>query len=100
MGYRTEGIRNLCLVGHTGTGKTTLAESLLFAGGAIRKMGGVDTMDSVCDHTSQEHDYKHSLESAVCHFDYDGIHVNLIDTPGYPDLYGRAVAVLSVRIPQ
>ena len=95
MGYRTEGIRNLCLVGHTGTGKTTLAESLLFAGGAIRKMGGVDTMDSVCDHTSQEHDYKHSLESAVCHFDYDGIHVNLIDTPGYPDLYGRAVAVLS-----
>jgi len=95
MSYGSEDIRNVCLVGPSNSGKTQLAEALLFAGGAIPKCGSVDRGDTVSDYTARERQLGHSQYSSVLHLDHKGIHVNLIDTPGYRDFYGRALSVLS-----
>ena len=94
MAYRTADIRNVCLVGLSQTGKTQLAEALLHAGGAISHCGTVAHGDTVSDFTRRERQLGHSLYPSVCHFDHSGIHVNVIDTPGYRDLLGRALSVL------
>jgi len=94
MNYKSEDIRNVCLVGPSNAGKTQLVEALLFAGGSIEQCGSVDRGDTVSDFTAREQDLGHSQYSSICHLDHDGIHVNLIDTPGYRDFYGRALSVL------
>jgi len=94
MAYETGDIRNVCLVGASNAGKTQLAEALLHAGGAIPVCGSVDQGSTVSDFTEREKQLGHSQFSAVCHLDHGGIHVNLIDTPGYRDFYGRALSVL------
>jgi len=94
MAYSSTDIRNVCLVGPGNAGKTQLAEALLYAGGAITACGSVDQGDTVSDFTEQEHRLGHSQYASVCHLDHKGIHVNLIDTPGYRDFYGRALSVL------
>ena len=94
MAYATADIRNVCLVGPAHAGKTQLAEALLFAGGAIKEAGSVEGGNTVCDFATRERQQGHSLYPSVCHFTHAGIHVNLLDTPGYRDLYGRAVSVL------
>ena len=94
MAYSSTDIRNVCLVGSGNAGKTQLAEALLYAGGAITTCGSVDQGDTVSDFTEQEHRLGHSQYSSVCHLDHKGIHVNLIDTPGYRDFYGRALSIL------
>jgi elongation factor G len=95
MAYDTADIRNLALVGHAGAGKTLLAEALLHRAGAIATMGELARGTTVCDSDALERELGHSLDTAVCHFDALGRHVNLIDTPGYPDLLGRSQAVLA-----
>ncbi|TWT71053.1 elongation factor G [Crateriforma conspicua] len=85
-------IRNLCLCGHTGGGKTTIAERLLFAAGEIKRMGDVEHGNTVCDFTDEEQQHHHSLQPAVIHFDHEGHHVNVIDTPGMADFVGHAIA--------
>ncbi len=85
-------IRNLCLCGHTGAGKTTLCERLLFGAGEIKRMGDVESGSTVCDFTEEEQHHKHSLQPAIIHFDYEGHHVNVIDTPGMADFIGHAIA--------
>ena len=94
MPYASQDIRNVCLVGPSNGGKTQLAEALLFAGGAIPMCGSVDRGDTVSDFTSRERQLGHSQYSSICHLDHKGIHVNLIDTPGYRDFFGRALSVL------
>ena len=94
MGYITENIRNICLVGHASAGKTSLAEAMLAKTGAIGSPGSVESGDTVCDFTPQERKLGHSLDSAVVHLEHEGTEINLIDTPGYPDFSGRAEAVL------
>ncbi len=94
MTYRPEDIRNVCLVGSSNSGKTQLAEALLFAGGAIPECGSVDRGNTVSDFTPRERQLGHSQYASICHLDHKGIHVNLIDTPGYRDFYGRALSVL------
>jgi elongation factor G len=94
MPYATADIRNLVLVGHAGAGKTLLAEALLHRTGMIEAMGELARGTTVCDFDPQEKELQHSLDPSVCHFDAQGRHVNLIDTPGYPDLLGRSMAVL------
>ena len=93
--YTTDDIRNVALVGHGGAGKTTLAESLLAYAGVIGAPGNVTNGSSVCDFDAQEKEHQHSLYTAVAHFDHGSRHVNLVDTPGYPDLLGRALPVLA-----
>ncbi|HWP94187.1 MAG TPA: elongation factor G [Gammaproteobacteria bacterium] len=94
MPYTTADIRNLALVGHAGAGKTLLTETLLLRGGAIRAAGSLVQGTTVADSDPLEREFQHSLDVAICHMDVNGCHINLIDTPGYPDLLGRARAVL------
>lgn len=94
MAYASSDIRNVCLVGASNAGKTQLSEALLHAGGAIAECGSVDQGNTVSDFTDRERELGHSQYPSVCHLDHGGIHVNLIDTPGYRDFYGRALCVL------
>lgn len=87
-------IRNICLVGQAGSGKTTLTERLLFASGAIKRMGSVEEGTTVSDFTDEEKHHKHSLQPALAHFAFEGHDVNLIDTPGLADFLGQAIACL------
>ncbi len=93
--YATEAIRSIALVGHGAAGKTSLAEALLHATGAIPAKGSVDKGNTVCDFDPQEKDDGHSLNSAIANFGYEDTHVHLIDTPGYPDFAGQAIASLA-----
>ncbi len=93
--YSTETIRAVALVGHGGAGKTTLAEALLFKAGVIAAKGSVEKGSTVCDFDAQEKAAGHSLNSALVNFAAEGVHVHLIDTPGYPDFAGQAVAALA-----
>ena len=94
MSYTTENIRNIAITGHSGSGKTTLVEALLHDAGAINQKGSVKRGTTVCDFDPQEKTHQHSLDSAISSLDYHGSHVNLVDTPGYPDFLGRALAIL------
>ena len=94
MSYSTENIRNIAITGHSGSGKTTLVEALLHRAGAINQAGTVARGTTVSDFDPQEKTHQHSLDSALVNLDHDGSHVNLIDTPGYPDFVGRALSVL------
>lgn len=93
--YTTESIRALAFVGHGGAGKTTLVEALLFHAGAIAAKGSVEKGSTVCDFDAQEKSAGHSLNSALANFAWEGVHVHLIDTPGYPDFAGQATAALA-----
>jgi len=94
MPYSTADIRNVCLVGPSRAGKTLLTEALLLAGGKIKEKGSIDKGTTISDYTAREKDIGHSQFNSVCHLDHEGIHVNLIDTPGYRDFFGRALSVM------
>lgn len=89
--YRTEDIRNIALVGHTGAGKTTLIEALLAKSGAIGEAGTVERGTTTTDHDPLEKEYQHSLDSAIAGLEFEGVHINLIDTPGFADFRGPAL---------
>ncbi len=93
--YQTEDIRNIAFVGHTGCGKTSLVEALLARSGAIGEAGSVARGSTVTDHDPLEHEFEHSLDSAIASLDFEGTHVNLIDTPGFPDFRGATLAGMS-----
>jgi len=92
--YGTENIRNIALVGHAGSGKTSLVESLLHQGGAINQPGAIDKGTTVCDYDPEEKQHQHSIGSALAALDVGQTHINLIDTPGYPEFIGQALGVL------
>jgi len=92
--YNAEDVRNIALVGHAGAGKTTLVEALLAATGAIPQPGRVDKGTTVCDFDPLEKELMHSLDVGITSFNSAGKHVNLIDTPGFPDFIGRSINVL------
>lgn len=95
MSYSTETIRNVALAGHSGAGKTTLFEALLHAGGAIQTAGSLERGTTVSDFDPMERSRGHSLNTAIASTDHAGIHVNLIDTPGYPDFRGPTLSAFS-----
>ncbi len=92
--YNAEDVRNIALVGHAGSGKTTLVEALLAATGVISSPGSVTKGTTVCDFDPMEKELLHSLDASITSFSAHDKHVNLIDTPGYPDFLGRAISVL------
>src|ERR1700756_2644393 len=94
MGNTTSGIRNIALVGQAGAGKTSLIETLLLQAGAVRARGSPARGTTVSDFDPQEKRLQHSLDTTICSFDHDGVHINLIDTPGYADFLGRTLSVL------
>ena len=91
---RPENIRNVGLFGHGGSGKTSVAEALLFNAGEINRIGSVDAGNTVMDHEPEEIERHGSLSIGVASFDHDGTRVNLVDTPGYADFVGEALAAL------
>ncbi len=97
--FTTENLRTVALVGHGGSGKTTLAEGILAKSGMIITCGSVERGTTVCDSDPLEKAIQHSLRSAVTHFEWEkddgtGVRVHMIDTPGYPDFVGQALGVL------
>jgi elongation factor G len=92
--YTTADIRNVLLVGHGGCGKTSIADALLFESKAVTRKGSVADGSSYSDFEKEEKEHKHSIYSSVLHLDHLGKRINLIDTPGSPDLIGHAIAAL------
>ncbi|MBK5970758.1 MULTISPECIES: elongation factor G [Thiorhodovibrio] len=93
--YNAEDVRNIALVGHAGSGKTSLVEALLAGTKAIPEPGSIAKGTTVCDHDPMERELQHSLDVAITAFNANGKHVNLIDTPGFPDFLGRSISVMS-----
>ncbi|MCW8926781.1 MAG: elongation factor G [Xanthomonadales bacterium] len=93
--YRTKDIRNIALVGHSGSGKTTLAEALLVKSGIKGEAGTIERGSTTMDHDPLERTYQHSLDSAIASLDYEGMHLNMIDTSGIPDFRGPTLASLT-----
>lgn len=87
----TPAIRNVVLVGHNGTGKTSLAEAMLYRAGVIGRLGRVDEGSTVCDFDPSERDRHQSLALATASFSWNGTRINLIDTPGYADFAGEVL---------
>jgi elongation factor G len=94
MSYSTAQIRNVALVGHSGAGKTTLFEALLHAGGAIPAAGSLERGSTVSDFDPMEKARGHSINTAIASTDHAGVHLNLIDTPGYTDFRGATLSAL------
>ncbi len=100
MPYSTEHIRNVALAGHPGAGKTILFEALLHAGGAVTTAGTIERGSTVSDFDPIEKDRGHSIDSAIASIDHTvaglaSVHINLIDTPGYPDFRGPTLSALA-----
>jgi len=93
--FQPHQFRNISLVGHTGAGKTSLAEALLFKAGVTNRLGSVQDGTSILDHTEEEREKLSSVESAVCHLTHGGVQVNIVDTPGAAAYCGYAIASLA-----
>lgn len=96
MEYHASKIRNIVLLGHTGSGKTQLAETMLFESGAISRIGNIEDGTTVSDYDAMEIEKKKSLFSSVMSLDWRGYRINLIDTPGTPDFFGELVGAVKV----
>ena len=94
--YRTDEIRNIAIIAHSGAGKTSLVEAMLYNGGAIERMGAVDSGTSAADYAADEITRKTTLNCSVCIAEWEGHKLNLIDTPGAEDFYGDLYSVLRI----
>ncbi|MDR7417639.1 MAG: elongation factor G [Armatimonadota bacterium] len=94
--YSPEHIRNVAVVGHGGTGKTSLVEAMLFCAGAIDRQGRVDDGTTTTDFDPEEIRRKHTINASIAPLEWDGAKINLLDTPGYPDFIGEMVGALRV----
>jgi len=94
--YRVEDLRNISIVGSGSTGKTQLAEAVLFSAKATDRLGQVDSGNTVCDYNPDEIERKISINSAIAFCEWKDKKINIIDTPGYTDFVGEVVAAISV----
>src|SRR5215218_2992993 len=94
--YESGKIRNVAVIGHRGTGKTSLVEALLFQAEATNRLGAVEAATTVSDWEEEEHRRQMSLSAGLCHLEWQGRKVNLIDTPGDAGFQADAVAALRV----
>ncbi len=92
--FTTDRLRNVALLAHPGSGKTTLVEAMLFAEGAITRLGKVEDGNTVSDFEPEEHKHRTSLQLSVVPCITNGHKVNLVDTPGYADFEGETVSAL------
>ncbi len=94
--YQTNQIRNIVLTGNTGSGKTTLAESMLLTGGVIERKGTVETKNTVSDYNLIEHERTSSIYSTVLYTEWLDHKINFIDAPGLDDFVGGVISSLRV----
>ncbi len=94
--YQTEQIKNIALLGNQGSGKTTLAETMLYEGGIIERRGSVENKNTVSDHLSIEHDNESSVYPSILYTEYNDKKINILDVPGADDFVGGAVSSLHV----
>jgi elongation factor G len=94
MSYSVQNIRNVCLLGHSGSGKTALAESLLYMTGDIDRIGRAADGNTVCDYDPEEIKRRISLSTAVAPLEYQGCRINVLDTPGAFDFSGEVMEAL------
>ena len=94
MSYSVQNIRNVCLLGHSGSGKTALTESLLYMTGAIDRMGRAADGNTVCDYDPEETKRQISLSTAVAPLEFTGCRINVLDTPGAFDFSGEVMEAL------
>ncbi len=92
--FSADNIRNIALCGHGGSGKTTLADTLLNVTGVVKRPASVDDGTSICDFDEEEKSHKYTVESSIVHFEHAGKRFNMIDTPGYPDFIGSTIGAL------
>ncbi len=88
--YTPENIRNIALSGHGGTGKTSVAEAMMFSAGATNRLGSVDEGNTLSDYTDAEIARKNSISTSMLHCDWKGTKMNVLDAPGYADFIGDA----------
>ena len=94
--FRTEQIRNIAVLGHGGAGKTSLIESLCFVSGTSKRHGSVDDDSTITMHTPEEHAHKISIQTTPAFAEHMDTKINLLDTPGYLDFTGEALAAVRV----
>jgi len=94
--YQTKDIKNIALVGSAKSGKTTLAEAMMFEGGLINRRGSVDDKNTVSDYRPIELERQNSVSSTVCFAEFNGKKLNIIDVPGFDDFVGEVNASFAV----
>ena len=94
--YQTNEIKNIALIGSAGSGKTTLAESMLFEAGIIKRRGTVEAKNTVSDYFPVEQEYGYSVFPTVFHVEWNIKKLNFIDCPGSEDFVGGAITALNV----
>jgi elongation factor G len=94
--YKVEELRNVSLVSHSGAGKTSLTEAMLYNAGVINRLGKVDEGNTVSDYDPEEIRRKISVNTSVTPWEWEGHKVNLLDTPGYADFVGEVKGAIRV----
>ena len=94
--YQPNELKNITLIGSAGSGKTTLAESMMFEAGVIKRRGDVESKNTVSDYFPIEHEQERSVFSTVLHAEFNNKKLNIIDTPGLDDFVGGVISSLAV----
>lgn len=94
--FETNQIKNVAVLGHAGSGKTTLAEAMLFEAGEISRRGSVEDQNTISDYTDIEHERGNSIFDSVLHLAWKDHKINVIDTPGLDDFVGEVIVALRV----
>lgn len=94
--YDTKSIRNICLVGHGGSGKTSLVETILFNSGVTNRIGKVNDGNTVSDFLQEEIQRHISISMSLIPIEHQGVKINVLDTPGYSDFIGEVYSALRV----
>ena len=94
--YQTNEIKNIALIGSAGSGKTTLAESMVYEAGIIKRRGAVESKNTMSDYFPVEQEYGYSVFSTVFHVEWNNKKLNIIDCPGSDDFVGGSITAMNV----
>lgn len=94
--YKSKNIRNVALVGHGGSGKTSIVEAMLYTAGSITRMGKIEDGNTVSDFKPEEIERQISTSTSLMHCEWNQTKINIIDSPGYADFVGEVLCALSV----
>ena len=93
--FDTSHVKNIVLLGHAGSGKTTLAECMLYEAGIINRRGSIAERNTTGDYHELEQERGNSIFSKLLHTKWRGYKINILDTPGYDDFVGEVISALA-----